>query len=125
MSDWFYPDLAYQIIGGLYEVHTILGAGFVYRVYANACYYELQLRGLAVSTNKRLQVTYKDVVVGDVAFGHLVVEDKIMVFPVAINKLTDIHLDNLKTWMKLCGIQLGIVANFDSVRLEISFIRRW
>ena len=57
--DWLYPDLAYQIVGGLYEVHTVLGAGFVHRIYANACYHELELRGLAVKPAKRMQVTYK------------------------------------------------------------------
>ncbi len=40
-DDWLYHDLGYQIVGGLYEIHSILGAGFVHRLYANACYYEL------------------------------------------------------------------------------------
>jgi GxxExxY protein len=122
-SDWLYPDLAYQIVGGLYEVHTILGAGFVHRIYASACYYELKLRGLATKANKRMQVAYKNVVVGDVAFGHLLVEGKVMVFPVAIGDVQDIHLDNLKEWMRVCKIQLGILANFDAVHLEIIYIR--
>lgn len=121
--DWLYPDLAYQIVGGLYEVHTILGAGFVHRIYANACYHELQLRGLAVKAHKRMQVEYKDVVIGTVAFGHLLIEGNIMVFPVAIGSVQDIHLDNLKAWMRMCNIQLGILANFDAVRLEITYIR--
>jgi hypothetical protein len=44
-------------VGGLYEVHSVLGAGFVYRIYANACCHELRLRGLAVKPGKRMQVT--------------------------------------------------------------------
>jgi hypothetical protein len=55
--DWLYPDLAYQVVGGLYEVHSVLGAGFVYRIYANACCLELGLRGLAVKPGKRMQVS--------------------------------------------------------------------
>jgi GxxExxY protein len=121
--DWLYPDLAYQIVGGLYQVHTILGAGFVHRIYANACHHELKLCGLAVEPGKRMQVTYKGVVIGDVAFGHIVVEGKIMVFPVAIGDISMIHLDSLKDWMRLCDIQLGILANFDAIRLEPVFIR--
>jgi GxxExxY protein len=121
--DWLYPDLAYQIVGGLYEVHTRLGAGFVHRIYANACYHELGLRGLAVKANKRMQVTYKDVIVGDVAFGHLLVEGKVMVFPVAIGNVQDIHLNNLKEWMRRCQIDLGILANFDAVSLDIVYVR--
>jgi len=121
--DWLYPDLAYQIVGGLYKVHTILGAGFVHRIYANACYHELKLRGLAAKPAKRMQVVYKGMVVGDVAFGHILVEGKIMVFPVAIGDISGIHLDSLKDWMRLCDTQLGIVANFDAIHLDVVFVR--
>jgi len=121
--DWLYPELAYQIVGGLYEVHTILGAGFVHRIFANACYHELQLRGLAAKPSKRMQVAYKGVVVGEVAFAHILVEGKTMVFPVATRDIQTIHLDNLKHWMRLCDIQLGILANFDAIRLDVVFVR--
>ena len=116
--DWLYPDLAYQIVGGLYEVHTTLGAGFVHRIYA-----EFGLRGLAVKPAKRMQVTYKGIVIGDVAFGHIVVEGRIMVFPVAIGDISQIHLDSLKDWMRQCDIQLGILANFDAIHLDPVFVR--
>ena len=46
-----------------------------------------------------------------------------MVFPVAVGSLRSIHLKNLKRWMRLCNIQLGILANFDAIRLDIEFIR--
>ena len=121
--DWLYPDLCYQIVGGLFEVHAILGAGYVHRIYANACYHELKLRHLAAKANKRMQVAYKDIIVGDIAFGHLQVESKVMVFPVAIGNVQDIHLENLKQWLRLCDIQLGILANFDAVHLEIIYVR--
>ncbi len=122
-EDLLYPDLAYQIVAGLYEVHRVLGAGFVYRIYANACYYELELRGLETKAAKRIQVTYKDKIIGDVAFANILVEGKIIVFPVAIGNLQDIHLDNLKQWLALSDIQLGILANFDAVSLEFMFLR--
>jgi len=122
-DDWLYPDIAYSIVGGLYEVHTLLGPGFVYRIYANACYYELGLRGLAAKPTKRMQVAYKGTVIGDIAFAHLVVEGKVMVFPVALRDVRAIHLNNLKDWMRKCGIQLGILANFNAVRLELVFVR--
>jgi len=121
--DWLYPDLAYKILGALYEVHHILGAGFVHRIYANASHYELKLRNFIVEPIKRVQVAYKDAVIGDIAFSHLLVEGKIMVFPVAIRDTADLHLDDLKIWMQWRGIQLGILANFDDTRLSPVFVR--
>jgi GxxExxY protein len=100
-----------------------LGAGFVHRIYANACYHELKLQGLATKPAKRIQVTYKGTVIGDIAFAHLFVEGKIIVFPVAIGHIQNIHLDNLKQWLARHDVQLGILANFDAVSLEIVFIR--
>ncbi|MBN2394599.1 MAG: GxxExxY protein [Anaerolineae bacterium] len=122
-ADWLYPDLACKILGALYEVHHVLGAGFVHRIYANACHYELKSRNFIVEPIKRVQVAYKDTVIGDIAFGHLLVEGKIMIFPVAIREVEDIHLDDLKTWMRWRNIQLGILANFDDVRLSPVFVR--
>jgi hypothetical protein len=82
-----------------------------------------KLRGLAVKPAKRMQVTCKGTVVGDVAFRHIFVEDKIIAFPVAIGDIRGIHLDNVKDWMRTCNIQLAILANFNALRLEIVFVR--
>jgi GxxExxY protein len=122
-ADWLYPELAYAIAGGLYEVHTLLGPGFIHRIYANACYRELQLRGLAARPLKRMQVTYKGAAIGTIAFGHLVIESQVMVFPVALRHTPAIRLEGLKDWMSTCDIRLGILANFNVPRLDIVFIR--
>lgn len=123
-TEWLHPDLVYEIVGGLYEVHTLLGAGFVHRIYANACYHELKLRGLAVKPAKRIQVAYKGKIIGDLAFAHLLVEGKVILFPAAIDQLRDIRLENLKQWLAYSEVELGILANFDAIKLDIMFIRR-
>jgi GxxExxY protein len=95
----------------------------VHRIYANACWHELRWRGLGISPAKRMQVEYKGVPIGDIAFGHVTVEGRLMVFPVAIQDVRDIHLDNLKRWMRQCDIELGILANFNSIHLRPVYIR--
>ncbi len=122
-ADWLYPELAYSIVGGLYEVHNVLGPGFIHRIYANASHHEMRLRGLASKPVKRMQVMYKGATIGDMAFGHLVVEGKAMVFPTAVGDIHSLHLSDLKDWMRICEIQLGILANFNAVRLEVVFVR--
>jgi GxxExxY protein len=81
------------------------------------------LRGLEIRPGKRMQVAYKGLIIGDVAFGHLLVEGKIMIFPIARNDLRAVHFETLKGWMRLCNVQLGILANFNAVRLETAFLR--
>ncbi|MBI4670491.1 MAG: GxxExxY protein [Chloroflexi bacterium] len=122
-SDWLYPELAFQIVGGLYEIHSTLGPGFVHRIYANACYHELTLRGLAAAPAKRMQVIYKGNPIGDIAFKHLTIEGKVMVFPTAIRDIQGVRLDDLKMWMRANEIRLGILANFNTVHLDVTVIR--
>jgi GxxExxY protein len=102
----------------LFVVETV-----VVEIYGNACYHELRLRGLAVKPLKRMTVEYKGVTIGTVAFRHLIVEGQVMVFPVALRSIQQMRLDGLKDWMRACGIRLGILANFNTVRLDPVFVR--
>lgn len=122
-ADWLYPDLTYQIVGGLYAVQDELGAGFVHRIYANACYREFQMRGLAVQPRKRVDVVYKGVQIGNVALAHLLVEDKVMVFPVAYQDRRVVQIEVLRDWMRMSDVRLGIMANFQENRLSPVFVR--
>jgi GxxExxY protein len=121
--DWLYPELAYAVVAGLFEVHTVLGPGFIHRIYANACYHEMTLRGFATRRIKRMQIAYKDKILGDMALGHLLVEGRLMVFPLATQDTPLFYIDGLKSWMRMNGIQLGILANFSTTHLQPLFIR--
>ena len=54
-----------RIIGAAFEVHGELGYGFLERVYERALQVELIRRGSTAEIEKRMQVRYKDIVVGD------------------------------------------------------------
>ncbi|HZY42567.1 MAG TPA: GxxExxY protein [Anaerolineae bacterium] len=122
-ADWLHPDLTYQVIGGLYEVHTVLGPGFIHRMYPNACFHELRLRGLEVAPLKRMQVKYKDHILGEIPFNHLIVDGKVMVFPLAVGDTRALHLEAIKDWLRHNNLQIGIVANFNAIRLQPVVVR--
>jgi len=117
------PELTYEIVGGLFEVHSTLGPGFIHRIYTNACYHELQLRGLEVRPRKTYQVIYRGYPVGEIRFGHLLVNGSAFVFPVAIQDVNDIHITNLKAWMRLQHIPIAILANFHDTSLRPIVLR--
>jgi GxxExxY protein len=121
--DCLYPELAYAICAGLYEVHHLLGPGFIHRIYARACYRELQARDLEVQPLRQIQVPYKGTILGDIRFAHLLINGQVMVFPVAIQRLDSLHLNDFKGWMRTQGIGLGILANFHALRLEPVYLR--
>ena len=47
----------------------------------------------------------------------------VIVFPVALRDIQAVHLDSVKDWLRRCDIRLGIVANFDALRLQTVFVR--
>jgi hypothetical protein len=70
-----------------------------------------------------VQVTYKGTHLGDVPLKHIIIEQKVMIFPMALRDINAMHLDSVKGWLKSCDIKLGIIANFDAVRLQTTFVR--
>jgi GxxExxY protein len=60
-----HQEVTEKIIGAAFDVHRQLGYGFLERVYQRALQAELVRRGAATEIEKRIQVLYKGVVVGD------------------------------------------------------------
>jgi GxxExxY protein len=56
-----------QIIGSAFEVHNVLGFGFLEKVYQRAIQVELQSRGMKVGSEPKIQVRFKGVVAGGYA----------------------------------------------------------
>jgi len=52
-------DITEQIISAAYEVHRVLGYGFLERVYKRAMQLELELRGLSTAMEQEIHVRYK------------------------------------------------------------------
>ena len=118
-----YPELTHEIIAGTLEVFKALGPGFIHRIYANACYHELQLRGLEVMPRRELRVFLDDIDLGSIKFGHLQVDNRALVFPVAVSNPDDIRMTNLKAWMRHLNIPIGILVNFNTTWLEPIVLR--
>ena len=70
-------ELTYQINGAIFEVNSVLGAGFLEKVYERALLTELRSRGLEVESQLPIKVTYKGVEVGDY-FADIVVEGQVI-----------------------------------------------
>jgi GxxExxY protein len=122
-AEFLSPELTHTVIGGLYEVHSILGPGFIHRIYANAVYHELSLRGLDVLPRREYQVIYRGRPIGEIKLNHLRVNDSLMIFPVAIQDINDLSINNLKAWMQVQNVPLGILANFYPASLEFMVLR--
>jgi GxxExxY protein len=122
-AKFLFPELTGEILGALLEVWKTLGPGFIYRIYTNASMHEMRLRGMDVLRRSEFNVFFDDIDLGSIKFGHLQIDNRVLVFPVAISSLDQLRIPNLKAWMRHLGIPLGIVVNFRSIRFEPLILR--
>jgi GxxExxY protein len=71
-------NLTNRIIGAGFEVHNVLGAGFLEAVYANALTVELRHRGVPVDRNVAFEIVYRGLRVGRYV-ADLVVDQRVIV----------------------------------------------
>jgi len=110
-------EISEKIIGCSIEVHKALGPGLLESAYLECLYYELQMSGLKVEKQKPLPLVYKEVRLDAGYRLDLIVEDKVVVEIKSIEALNDIHTAQVLTYLKLSGCKLGLLINFNVLRL--------
>jgi GxxExxY protein len=106
-----------KIIGSAFEVHGELGYGFLERVYARALQVELIRRGSTAETEKRVQVHYKEVVVGD--YDSDLIVDGCVLVELKVNPQYDRRDEaQLLNVLKATGLKVGLLVNFGRMKVE-------
>ena len=106
-----------KIIGAAFEVHDQLGYGFLERVYHRALQVELLRRGATAEIEKRIQVQYKGVVVGDYD-ADLIVDECVVVEIKVAPQYDNRDEAQLLNELKATGIKVGMLVNFSRAKVE-------
>ena len=116
-------DIAYQVRGAAFDVHTALGPGLLESVYEAAMAHEIPKRGLLVATQIGLPAYY-DTVKLDLGFRlDLLVEDKVIVEIKSVDALADVHHKQLLTYLRLSKRKLGLLINFNLPHVRDGIVR--
>lgn len=106
-----------EIIGACIDVHKELGPGLLESAYEHCLVYELRNRGIYVEQQIMLPIIYKDAEL-DVGYRiDLLVENEIILEIKAVKELEPIHTAQLLTYLKLKKLHLGLLINFNSIRV--------
>jgi len=107
-----------QIVDPAMTVHTALGPGLLESAYEACLKYELEKRGLRVEQQVSFPVFYDNVRI-DVGYRlDLLIENEIIVELKAVEALTPVHEAQLLSYLKLSGKKIGLLINFNVVRLK-------
>jgi len=115
--DYSLEPVTHQLIGAAFEVHNVLGYGFLERVYLRALQVELGLRKVPVEMEPRIKVQFKGVVVGDYAADLLIAERVIVELKTDVS-YQSLHEAQLLNELRGTGIRLGYLINFGREKLE-------
>ena len=109
--------LSESIIGAAIAVHRELGPGLLESAYEACLEYELMQRGLKVGRQQPLPVVYRGVQVECGYRIDLLVNDLVILELKAVERLEKVHEAQLHTYLRLTDLNLGLLLNFNVVRL--------
>jgi len=115
--------LSGRIIGAAIEVHKALGPGLLESAYEECLCNELGLEALSFERQKPLALSYKGIKLDCGYRLDLVVENAIIVELKACEKIEPIHKAQLLTYLKLSGLNLGLLLNFNVTVMRNGIIR--
>lgn len=111
-------EISNKIIGIAIEVHNALGPGLLENVYKECLYYKIKQAGYRVEKEKSIPLIFEDVKLECGYRIDLLVENKLVIELKSVEELSDLHLAQTLTYLKLGNYKLGILLNFNSVLLK-------
>ena len=108
--------IATDIVDCAFKVHKQFGPGLLESAYQACHAHELRKRGHHVVQQAPIQIYYDGVLVGEY-FADLLVDGKVIVELKAIERFEKIHEAQLHTYLRLIGLNIGLLINFNVSKL--------
>jgi GxxExxY protein len=105
-------NIATQALDAAFEVHRILGAGFIESVYQKAMAIELRQRKITFQQQHPLHLIYKQVPVGNALLDFLVAERLVLEIK-AVEDIRPVHHAQVMNYLNATKLELGILINFN------------
>lgn len=117
-------ELSYIIRGAIFDVYNTLGPGLLESVYQRALTYELSQKSLQIESEVPVPVVYKDQKM-DLGFRIDILINRIVLVELkSVELLHEVHHKQVLTYLKLTGIKLGLLVNFNSEDISKSIFRK-
>jgi GxxExxY protein len=106
-------DLTGEVIGAAIEVHKALGPGLLESAYEECLCRELDLSKIPYERQKKLPIEYKGMKLDCGYRLDIVVANQLILELKACESLEPVHEAQLLTYLKLSGIKVGLLMNFN------------
>lgn len=111
-------EISHQIIGRAIEVHKIMGPGLLESIYQKCLRMELEQLGFSIQTECDIPIVYKGNRIADEKLRiDMIVEHAILLELKSVEEVKPVHAKQLLTYLRLTQMPLGLLINFNTVRL--------
>lgn len=111
------------IVDAAIKVHSRLGPGLLESVYHQVLAYELTQRSLSVMSEVAVPIKYEGLTFDEGFKADLIVEGVVLIEVKSVKELHDVHKKQTLTYLRLTGLQLGLLINFNEVLLKNGIVR--
>lgn len=116
--------ISYFVRGSIYEVYKKLGPGLLESVYQKVLEHELLKRDLIVKREVPVPVLYDNVKMHIGFRLDLLVNEKVIIEIKSVESLAELHHKQVLTYLKLTGLKLAILVNFNTPDINNSIYRK-
>lgn len=120
MKNFPHQELTKSIIGIYYNVYNELGYGFLEKVYHKAMLIELRNHGYKIESEKKINVYYKNEIVGEY-YPDIIVNDSVIIELKCVEYLGEIYENQILNYLKATECEVGLILNFGK---DPQFIRK-
>lgn len=119
-----HEEVTREIVDSAIEVHRLLGPGLLESVYEECLCSELAERSIGFERQVPIPVLYKGKKLECGFRADLIVEGRVVLELKSVEKLQPIHEAQLLTYLRLSGMKVGFVLNFNERTLRAGLLRR-
>lgn len=119
-----YEELSHEILAACIEVHRELGPGLLESAYEECLCREFSLRSIAFRRQEPLPVAYKGIRLDCGYRMDIVADDKILLEIKSVEAVHALHEAQLMTYLRLSGLRVGLLINFNVTVLKDGVVRR-
>jgi len=111
-------ELSSVVIGMAIDVHSALGPGLLESAYKECLFYKIRNEGFYVEKEKSMPLEFEGTKLDCGYRIDLLVENKLVLELKCVERLTDLHLAQTLTYLRLGKFKLGLLMNFNSILLK-------
>lgn len=106
------------VLDAAFKIHTVLGPGLLESVYRTAVKHVLETHNTSVEIEDKLPIMFEGVKLESGLRMDMLVEKCVIVEMKSVEKMNPVYEAQLLTYLRLSGVRLGFLVNFNVAHLK-------